>query len=81
MERARDESGERALIALLYCKIQKVKSEAIGPKTASTYSKLEQWSHKINRRHRDNECYLDNGSQNNSVTRTIGHRSDHMMIT
>ena len=40
MGRARDESGERALIALLYCKIQKVKSEAIGPKTASTDSKL-----------------------------------------
>ena len=32
-------SGERTLIALLYCKIQKVKSEAVGPKTASTYSK------------------------------------------
>ena len=31
-------SGERALIALLYHKIQKVKSEAIGPKTTSTYS-------------------------------------------
>ena len=38
----KDESGDRTLIALLYCKIQKVKSEAIGPKTASTYSKLEQ---------------------------------------
>ena len=33
---------DKALIALLYRKIQKVKSEAIGPKTASTYSKLEQ---------------------------------------
>ena len=38
----KDESGDRALIALLYHKIQKVKSEDIGPKTASTYSKLEQ---------------------------------------
>ena len=38
----KDESGDGALIALLYRKIQKVKSEAIGPKTASTYSKLEQ---------------------------------------
>ena len=26
-------SGERTLIALLYCTIQKVKSEAVGPKT------------------------------------------------
>ena len=42
MERARDESGDRALIALLYHMIQKVKSEAIGPKTASTHSKREQ---------------------------------------
>ena len=42
MEWIRDESGERALIALLYHKIPKVKSEAIGPKTASTYSKLGQ---------------------------------------
>ena len=35
-------SGERALIVLSYFKIQKAKSEAIGPQTASTYSKLEQ---------------------------------------
>ena len=38
----KDESGDGALITLLYCKIQKVKSEAVRPKTASTYSKLEQ---------------------------------------
>ena len=57
-----DESGERALIALLYCKIQKVKSKAIGPKTPSTYSKLEQQCNKNNRCPRNNECYLDNGS-------------------
>ena len=42
MRGIKDESGDRALIALLFHKIQKVKSKAIGPKTASTYSKLEQ---------------------------------------
>ena len=38
----KDESRDKALIALLYHKIQKVKSEAVEPKTASTYSKLGQ---------------------------------------
>ena len=66
---AKDESGDGALIALLYRKIQKVKSEAIGPKTASTYSKLEQWSNENNVRHRDNKRYLDNGSQTIDVTK------------
>ena len=37
--RDKGESGDGALIALLYHKIYKVKSEAVGPKTASTYSK------------------------------------------
>ena len=38
----KDESGDGALIALLYRKIQEVKSEAVRPKTASTYSKIGQ---------------------------------------
>ena len=52
----------------------------VGPKTASTYSIWEQWSHRNNRHHRDNGVTLDNGSQNNrhyqtiNITRTISHR-------
>ena len=33
-------SGERGFDCSVYCKIQKVKSEAVGPKTASTCSKV-----------------------------------------
>ena len=35
-------SGEKGSDCSVYCKIQKVKSKAVRPTSASTYSKLEQ---------------------------------------